>query len=203
MIALGCFHFNREPRILPKNCTSVLGLSGGLTCVRVSSVAINFDMKILEFYFLVAIIGVIIIIVIILQLNALLEILELTDSAAFQRSERAILLHYTAVWCLVTPSTMVCRGFTATHSLQNHFTAATDWTTLWFGLQVFKLIMEHSWCCQIQLVCTGFALFLCHFTNLQLIQNVWLYTRVDAGNIQGSCRMWFVNSWALGWSRDM
>ena len=64
-----------------------------------------------------------------------------------QHSARAI-SHYTTVWCLVTPSTMVCSGFTATRSLQNHFTAATDWTSLWFSLQV--LTMEPLWSRQIQ-----------------------------------------------------
>ncbi len=47
--------------------------------------------------FLVTIIGVIVIIVVIVAVNALLETLELTDSAQ----------HSTTVWSLVTLSTMV------------------------------------------------------------------------------------------------
>ena len=73
-----------------------------------------------------------------------------------QRCARAI-SHYTTVWCLVTPSTVVCSGFTATCSLLNHFTAATDWTLLWFDLQV--LMMEPSWSRQIQFGMQGFCSF--------------------------------------------
>ncbi len=56
--------------------------------------------------------------------------------------------HYTTVWCLTTPSTMVFSGFTATRSLRNHFTAVTDWTSLWLGLQVLTMVL--SWLRQIQ-----------------------------------------------------
>ena len=73
-----------------------------------------------------------------------------------QRFARAI-SHYTTVWCLDTPSIVVCSGFTATRSLLNHFTAATDWTLLWFVLQV--LIMEPSWSRQIQFGMQGFCSF--------------------------------------------
>ena len=51
----------------------------------------------------------------------------------------------------------MCSGFTATRSLLNHFTAATDWTLLWFVLQV--LIMEPSWSRQIQFGMQGFCSF--------------------------------------------
>ena len=54
-----------------------------LTCVRVSLTAVNSYMKIVLTYhfFLITVIRVIVIIVIIVQVNALLETLELTDSA--------------------------------------------------------------------------------------------------------------------------
>ena len=73
-------------------------------------------------FFVVPIIGIIVIIVIIVQENALLDTLELTNSAL-----RKGHFYYATVWCLVTPSTVVCSGFTATRSLLNHFTAATDY----------------------------------------------------------------------------
>ncbi len=56
-----------------------------------------------------------------------------------------------------TPSTMVCSEFTAARSLRNHFMAATDWTSLWFGLRV--LIMVLSWSRQIQFGTHGFCSF--------------------------------------------
>ena len=64
-----------------------------------------------------------------------------------QRSTRAI-FHCTTVLCLVTPSTMVCSGFTATRFLQSRFMAVTAWTSSWFGPRVST--MEPLWCRQIQ-----------------------------------------------------
>ncbi len=102
-------------------------------------------------FVVLAIIEVTVIIVIILQVNALLETLELKDSA--QRKG-----HFALYNCLATPSTMVCSGFTATSSLQNHFTgqitAATHGTSLWFGIQVLL-----SWSRQIQFGTHGFCSF--------------------------------------------
>ena len=77
-------------------------------------------------FLLFTIIGLIVIIVIFVQVNALLETLELTDSAWSKGY-----LDYTTFWCLATSSKMVCSVFSATCSLQNHFKAATTWTTLW------------------------------------------------------------------------
>ncbi len=67
---------------------------------------------------------IIVTIVIILQVNALLETLDLH----IERNARAI-SHCTTVWCLVTPSTMVCSGFTATRFLRSRFMAVTAWTS--------------------------------------------------------------------------
>ena len=68
--------------------------------------------------------------------------------------------------------------------LANHFTAATNWTSLWFGLQVLNF--EWKWCsrghARFSLVRTGFAPFLCLRTNWHRVQIVWLCSRVDAGN---------------------
>jgi hypothetical protein len=54
-------------------------------------------------------------------------------------------------WCAL------CSGFTATRSLRNHFTAVTNWTSLWFGLQVLKMVL--SWSRQIQCGTHGFCSF--------------------------------------------
>ncbi len=76
----------------------------------------------------VSIIGVIVIIVFIVQVNALLEILELTDSVQrkgqFAPDNGLVLGHNKH-----NHATMVCSAFTATRSLRNPFTAATYWTT--------------------------------------------------------------------------
>ncbi len=71
-----------------------------------------------------------------------------------RRSARAI-SHYTTVWYLATPSRMVCSEFTVTSSLRNHFTAATDWTSLWFGLHGLKMVL--SWSQQIHFGTHGFC----------------------------------------------
>ncbi len=73
-----------------------------------------------------------------------------------QCSARAI-SDYTTVWCLATPCTMVCSGFTATRSLRNYSTAATNWTLLWFGLQVLTMVL--SWSHEIQFGTHGFCSF--------------------------------------------
>ncbi len=56
-----------------------------------------------------------------LSVNALLETFELTDSA-----QRKGHFAHTTVWCLATPSTVVCSAFT-TRPLQNDFTGGSRW----------------------------------------------------------------------------
>ena len=70
-------------------------------------------------------IEIVMVIVIIVPVNTLLAKSALQESAG----RKAVLL-CTTVWCLDTPSIVVCSGFTATRSLLNHFTAATNWTLL-------------------------------------------------------------------------
>ncbi len=97
---------------------------------------------------------------------------------------RVILLP-TTVWYLDTQSIMVCKGFTATSSLQNCFMAVTDWTSLWFGRRI-QVDNGGFVVAKFCLVCSGFAPVLKLSTSRHQVQDVWLCPPVDTWNIQQS-----------------
>ena len=153
-----------------------------LTCVRVSLAVLNSHMKFVWtfHFFKFTIIGIIVIIVVIVQVNALLETLDLTESA--QRKG-----HFSLYNCLVL-------GHTKYNGVQrvycNPFPAKP-----FYGSHRLELVMNHdsatgcrAWrlrgVARFSLVCTGFTPFLCHITNRHRVQNVWMCTRVNAGNIR-------------------
>ena len=95
-------------------------------------------------FLFVSIIDVIVIIVIIVQVNALLDTLELTDSALRKG-------HFALYNCLVL-------GHTKYSGVQRVYcNPFPDWTLLSFDLQV--LIVEPSWSRQIQFGMQGFCSF--------------------------------------------
>ncbi len=106
-----------------------------------------------------------------------------------QLSARAF-SHYTTVWYLATPSTMVCKGFTATSSLQNTLRQPL------IGPRYDSASRCWKWCfrghARFSLVRTGSAPFLCRRTNRHWVQIVWLCSRVDAGNIWRSWEWLFL-----------